>query len=106
MKSILALGAGVVLALAPGGAAFADVAPHSTGQGKAYGNCQHSSAGGDHAPLPNSAGKGNGGHVVRGEPVPCVVAQAPAAPASGTSGDATGVGDDASYVAEEDATVG
>ena len=113
MKTILALGAGVVLALAPSGTAFAAVAePHSTGQGLAHGNCAHSSAGGRHAPLPGSVGKGNGGHVQRGKPVPCVTAVTPPA-----EGDTTGTGatstdktvivvDGGGVIADEDATIG
>ena len=83
MKSIIALGVGLVVALAPGGTAFAAPAePHGTGKGKAYGNCQHSSAGGDHDPLPSTrTGNGNGGHVVRGDrpTLPCKVVEAPPA---------------------------
>lgn len=58
MKKILVLSAGLVLALVPAGAASAG----GTGNGNAYGNCQNSSAGGVHEPLPGSAGNGNGGH--------------------------------------------
>ena len=64
MKSIIALGVGLVVALAPGGTAFAaEVEPHGTGKGKAYGNCGYSSATGDTERLtdPAMAGKGNGG---------------------------------------------
>ncbi len=67
MKSIIALGVGLVVALAPGGTAFAETTPHAVGEkAKAYGNCQHSSAGGTHKPLDGSAGNGNGGHVKGG----------------------------------------
>lgn len=63
MKKILALGVGVVLAWAPASPAFAAAEAHGTGNGKAYGNCGHSSATGLHAPLAKGAGNGNGGHV-------------------------------------------
>ena len=58
MRKIMAVTAGIVLALGPTGTAFAG----ETGQGKAWGNCQNSSAGGELDPLLDSAhGKGNGG---------------------------------------------
>ena len=74
MKSLIALGVGLVVALAPG-TAFAAPADFGTGNGNAYGNCRHSSATGNHAPSPGSAGNGNGGHVVQGvkPSVPCAV---------------------------------
>ena len=62
MKKLLTLGIGAVLVLAPTSAAVAGPSPHATGEGNAHGNCRHSSATGDHAPLPGSAGNGNGGH--------------------------------------------
>ncbi len=78
MKSIIVLGGGLVVALAPGGTAFADPAkPFGTGEGRAYGNCQHSSTGGTHDPLPSTRkGNGNGGHVVKGDKptAPCLPA--------------------------------
>ena len=58
MKKMVAVGFGLILALAPAGTALAG----ETGNGHAYGNCQNSSAGGVHAPLAGSAGNGNGGH--------------------------------------------
>ena len=62
MKKVLALTAGVLVALVPSGTAFAgELAPVP---GKAYGNCKHSSAGGNPhtALLPEvGSGKGNGG---------------------------------------------
>ena len=58
MKKVLALTAGVLVALAPTGTAFA--AESTTVPGKAYGNCKHSSAGGDHDPLLPEVGHGNG----------------------------------------------
>ncbi len=79
MKSIIALGVGLVVALAPAGTAFAAPAVEfGTGAGKAYGNCGHSSATGTHAPLDGGAGKGNGGHVRRGgkPSQPCDVEEA------------------------------
>jgi hypothetical protein len=56
---LVALVAGAALALVPSGTAFAG----DTGNGKALGNCTHSSAGGVHAPLfpEHGHGKGNGG---------------------------------------------
>lgn len=60
MNRIVAAGAlaGVLLAVLPVTSALAG----GTGNGNAYGNCQNSSAGGVHEPLPGSAGNGNGGH--------------------------------------------
>ena len=103
MKSIVALGAGVVLALAPTGTAFADTQPYGTGKGKAYGNCKHSSAGGKHDPLAGGAGKGNGGHVVGGKFVPCVVEQPPVKQAPVEQGFST---DGVDYSAGDEAPVG
>jgi hypothetical protein len=59
MKVVVALTAGLVLALAPAGSAFAGERPVP---GKAFGNCKNSSSGGDtvHEGL---AGNGNGGMV-------------------------------------------
>ncbi len=55
---IAAVVVGVVLALAPAGTAFAG----DTGNGKAWGNCRNSSAGGVLAPVMDSPhGRGNGG---------------------------------------------
>ena len=63
MKKVLALTAGVLVALAPTGTAFAaDSVPVP---GKAYGNCKHSSSGGNpHTGLLRpDYNKGNGGLV-------------------------------------------
>ena len=65
MKRVLALTAGVLVALAPTGTAFAGVVP-----GNAYGNCNHSSSGGDaHTALMPEVGngEGNGGLVELGK---------------------------------------
>jgi hypothetical protein len=60
MKKIAVVAVGVVVALTPAGTAFAG----DTGNGKAWGNCQNSSAGGVLAPVMDSAhGRGNGGLV-------------------------------------------
>ena len=81
MKSIIALGVGLVVALAPSGTAFAAPAEFGTGKGNAYGNCKHSSATGNHAPLAGGAGNGNGGHVVAAKAgEPCVPVPPPPAP--------------------------
>ncbi len=79
MKSIIALGVGLVVALAPAGTAFAAPAElQGTGKGKAYGNCQHSSATGVHDPLDGGAGNGNGGHVEAAKAgEPCVPVSEP-----------------------------
>ena len=70
MKRVLALTAGVLVALAPTGTAFAGEVP-----GKAYGNCQHSSSIGDpHTALQPEvgSGQGNGGLVELGKTGGCV----------------------------------
>jgi hypothetical protein len=60
MKKIAVLVVGVVVAVSPAGTAFAG----DTGNGKAWGNCRNSSAGGVLAPVMDSAhGRGNGGLV-------------------------------------------
>ena len=66
MKRVLALAAGVLVALVPTGTAFAGEVP-----GKAYGNCQHSSSGGEAhtALMPDvGSGQGNGGLVELAKP--------------------------------------
>ena len=107
-KAIFALSAGVALALAPAGTAFADVAPHATGKGKAkaYGNCQYSSATGDRTRLPDGAGKGNGGHVIGGKPVACVEDTAAAEPSAEPLAEPTPSTDGVKYAAGEDAPAG
>ena len=107
MKSLTALGVGLVVALAPG-TAFAAPAEFGTGVGNAYGNCQHSSATGNHDPLPSTrSGNGNGGHVLQGKKpeAPCAVtvvvdrpgtveeSPAPPGPTVGDDNDETGSGD-------------
>ena len=82
MKKTLVLAAGLVLALAPAGAALAG----GTGNGNAHGNCQNSSAGGVHAPLPGSAGNGNGGHS-KGEVCALTAPGVPTVPGTGSPGD-------------------
>ena len=65
MKRVLALTAGVLVALVPTGSAFAGTVP-----GNAYGNCQHSSSGGEaHTALMPEVGhgQGNGGLVQLGK---------------------------------------
>ena len=58
MKKIAVVAVGIVLATSPAGTAFAG----DTGNGKAWGNCRNSSAGGVLAPVMDSAhGRGNGG---------------------------------------------
>lgn len=58
MKKIAVVVVGVVVAMSPAGTAFAG----GTGNGVAWGNCQNSSAGGELAPVMQSAhGRGNGG---------------------------------------------
>ena len=92
MKSIIALGVGLVVALAPGGTAFAAVADNATGKGNAYGNCGHSSANGVNDPrLDGGAGNGNGGHVaVAKEFEGCVVPDDESAEAPATGGTLVG----------------
>jgi hypothetical protein len=53
---VVAITAGILLALVPSGTAFAGEGP----QGNAWGNCKHSSAGGVHV-ASGFAGNGNGG---------------------------------------------
>lgn len=74
LKTLATLTVGVVLALAPTGAAFAGTGPN----GNAWGNCQHSSAGGDHDPLPGGSGNGNGGHKKGDSCKPSAPVQTPA----------------------------
>ncbi len=64
MKKVLALTAGVLVALAPTGTAFA-VDDTRNVDGNAYGNCGHSSKGGQHHTglLRTDFNKGNGGLV-------------------------------------------
>ena len=91
MKSIIALGVGLVVALAPGGTAFAGTVDNATGGGNAWGNCKHSSANGVIDPrMADGAGKGNGGHVTAAKAAKvgegCVAATPPQQPAAPDTG--------------------
>ena len=65
MRRTLAAAAVLAAVLAPAGTASASPIDSTTGNGKAYGNCQHSSAGGVHDPLGDrvTQNAGNGGLV-------------------------------------------
>lgn len=79
MKKIAVVVVGAVLAMTPAGTAFAG----DTGNGKAWGNCRNSSAGGVLDPVMDSAhGRGNGGlQEVAKSGAACVPASTAPAPA-------------------------